>query len=177
MAATPDDEMLVEQVRTWFMKTEMDALFETAVAFADQHCDIFEPELGEHKHEYNTLHQQFTQLFEDKLNAFLASVGRRPEEFYVALKQCHAKNDERTKNMADLMFTCLDYEFFCMIMCERKQEKSKASAASAEVPRQLQVTVPEGVGPGMSVQITTPEGSLMQVIVPEGVGPGGSFIA
>lgn len=43
--------------------------------------------------------------------------------------------------------------------------------------RQLTVTVPPGVGPGETVQVTSPEGQLLQVQVPLGYGPGQQFIA
>merc|ERR1719401_1654179 len=42
-------------------------------------------------------------------------------------------------------------------------------------PAVLNVTVPEGVGPGSAMQVRTPEGTLVTVTVPEGIGPGGTF--
>lgn len=42
-------------------------------------------------------------------------------------------------------------------------------------PRQMQVTVPEGSGPGALVQVVTPEGTTVQTAVPQGATQGGVF--
>mmetsp|Transcript_49769 Transcript_49769/g.105997 ORF Transcript_49769/g.105997 Transcript_49769/m.105997 type:complete len:180 (-) Transcript_49769:13-552(-) len=123
------EEPLVNAVKKWFMETEMQALFESATEFADAHCEVFDPYLGEHKLEYTELHKQFRQLFEDKLNNFLASLGYSPEHFYLAFEKC-IDRDAETKGMADIMWCCLDYEFFCQIMCERKRERLGNSGAN-----------------------------------------------
>eukprot|EP00931_Biecheleriopsis_adriatica_P105926 TRINITY_DN80446_c0_g1_i1.p1 TRINITY_DN80446_c0_g1~~TRINITY_DN80446_c0_g1_i1.p1 ORF type:complete len:168 (+),score=55.78 TRINITY_DN80446_c0_g1_i1:28-504(+) len=129
MAATPEDNRIVEEVKNWFMCTEMEALVQTAVQFADANCAIFEPELGEHKLEYTRLHNEFKQLFEERLNGFLATIGTTPEAFYAAFEKC--AHTESASCMADLMYTCLQYEFFCQIMCERKRELEKEGAVPA----------------------------------------------
>eukprot|EP00435_Cladocopium_sp_Y103_P024245 s4367_g5.t3 len=119
------------KVKTWFTCTEMEALVQTAVQFADANCAIFEPELGEHKLVYTQLHNDFKQLFEDRLNSFLASIGATPEAFYVAFQK--AGHEGEVQTMAELMYTCLEYEFFCQIMCERKREL-EAQHASGLLP-------------------------------------------
>jgi len=48
---------------------------------------------------------------------------------------------------------------------------------TARPPRQMAVTVPEGVMPGQLVQIHTPEGQTLEVEVPLGYGPGSQFLA
>jgi hypothetical protein len=55
-----------------------------------------------------------------------------------------------------------------------------ASQAPAEAPvpadpAYLSVTVPEGVAPGMQLQVTCPDGQLVTADVPLGVGPGDVF--
>mmetsp|Transcript_112562 Transcript_112562/g.303895 ORF Transcript_112562/g.303895 Transcript_112562/m.303895 type:complete len:166 (-) Transcript_112562:153-650(-) len=116
------EKPLVDAVQKWFMESEMMTLFADASAFADLHCDVFELELKEHKLEYTALHNQFRQVFEDKLNGYLASIGYTPEHFYVAYEKC-VDRDSGTKTMGEIMWCCLEYEFFCQIMCERKREK------------------------------------------------------
>merc|ERR1712083_642930 len=39
----------------------------------------------------------------------------------------------------------------------------------------LNVTVPEGVGPGSAVTVNAPDGQVFEVIVPDGVGVGDTF--
>ena len=39
----------------------------------------------------------------------------------------------------------------------------------------MSVQVPQGMGPGMTLQVQTPSGQLMQVPIPQGFGPGMSF--
>lgn len=115
------DEQIVNAVQKWFLETEMEQLFFDATAFADQHCEVFEPALGEHKLVYKQLHEQFQQLFLDKLNAFLASIGQPMEAFEAAFEKL-VKKDAGAQTMAELMWCVLDYEFFCQLMCERKKE-------------------------------------------------------
>mmetsp|Transcript_52418 Transcript_52418/g.98340 ORF Transcript_52418/g.98340 Transcript_52418/m.98340 type:complete len:197 (-) Transcript_52418:53-643(-) len=125
VALTPEEDQLVQAVRDWFFTTEMETLFLEATAFADANCMVFEPELGEHKLVYTELHHQFRRLFEDKLTMYLISIGRSPEQFYAAFEKS-AQVDAGTENMADVMWTALDYEFFCQLMCERKRDLLKA---------------------------------------------------
>eukprot|EP00747_Dinoflagellata_sp_TGD_P166990 gnl/TRDRNA2_/TRDRNA2_190641_c0_seq1.p1 gnl/TRDRNA2_/TRDRNA2_190641_c0~~gnl/TRDRNA2_/TRDRNA2_190641_c0_seq1.p1 ORF type:complete len:143 (+),score=26.23 gnl/TRDRNA2_/TRDRNA2_190641_c0_seq1:36-431(+) len=122
-APTPDEQWLVNEVKQWFMESETEGLILTAYQFADQYCDVFEPDTGEHKLEYTQLHLMFRQLFEEKLNAFLAERAQTPEAFYEAFAKC-AKVDEATDGMADMMYCCLQYDFFCQVMCERKRDKA-----------------------------------------------------
>ncbi|CAE7772558.1 rab-6.1 [Symbiodinium sp. CCMP2456] len=119
---------LVEQVKIWFTCTEMEALVQTAVQFADAHCAVFEPELGEHKLEYTRLHNEFKQLFEDRLNAFLSSIGATPEAFYEAFEKIGTEEGGEVQGLAEIMYTCLQYDFFCQIMCERKREMEMQQA-------------------------------------------------
>merc|ERR1740129_105174 len=116
---TPEEASIVERVKQWFMGLEAEELVKTAYAFADANCHIFEPETGEHKLEYTYLHAQYRQLFEDQLNALLATHGWPPEAFYAAFEKM-AKVDAGTETMAELMWCCLEYEFFCQVMQERK---------------------------------------------------------
>jgi len=44
------------------------------------------------------------------------------------------------------------------------------------MPRQMQVMVPPGSGPGDMVQVVTPEGFTVQAVVPPGIPPGGAFL-
>merc|ERR1711974_162074 len=108
---------------------EMEGLFQQATAFADLHCDAFEPSPGgEHKLVYTDLHKQYVLLFEDRLGAFLHSLGGYTlEHFYAALPQCAAR-EPNAEMMAECMLLCLEYEFFCQLMCERKREKQQAQA-------------------------------------------------
>mmetsp|Transcript_24583 Transcript_24583/g.49871 ORF Transcript_24583/g.49871 Transcript_24583/m.49871 type:complete len:115 (+) Transcript_24583:53-397(+) len=112
------------------MGLEAEELIKLAYAFADQYCHLFEPELGEHKLVYTELHQQFRQLFENKLHEFLASLGYTPEAFYVAFEKC-AKVDAGTETMSELMYCCLQYEFFCQVMSERRADAMRQAAADA----------------------------------------------
>eukprot|EP00429_Kryptoperidinium_foliaceum_P021580 CAMPEP_0176132830 /NCGR_PEP_ID=MMETSP0120_2-20121206/67306_1 /TAXON_ID=160619 /ORGANISM="Kryptoperidinium foliaceum, Strain CCMP 1326" /LENGTH=214 /DNA_ID=CAMNT_0017468345 /DNA_START=32 /DNA_END=674 /DNA_ORIENTATION=- len=115
---------LVKAVIKWFTDTEMEGLFRDAAAFADMHCDVFEPDQEVHKLEYTELHKQYLQLFEDKLSAFLNSLGGYTlEHFFAALPKC-VKQDSEADMMAECMLCCLDYTFFCQLMCERKREKN-----------------------------------------------------
>ena len=41
--------------------------------------------------------------------------------------------------------------------------------------QQMQVTVPEGIGPGMPFMVNTPSG-LMQITCPQGVTAGGQML-
>lgn len=51
-----------------------------------------------------------------------------------------------------------------------------AQAVPAQpAPRQMQVQVPAGYGPGMALQVNTPSGPV-QVTIPEGFGPGTTFM-
>jgi hypothetical protein len=115
------DTQIVEAVKKWFMETEMEQLFHDAAAFADQHCEVFEPQVGEHKLVYTQLHEEYKQLFMDKLTAFLASLGQPLEAFEVAFEKM-IKRDADAQGMAELMYCALDYEFFCQLMSERKKE-------------------------------------------------------
>merc|ERR1719330_1898532 len=118
---TPEEVAIVERVKTWFMGLEAEGLVKTAFAFADANCHIFEPETREHKLEYTYLHAQYRQLFEEQLNVLLINEGWAPEAFYAAFEKM-AKADEGTQTMAELMWCCLEYEFFCQVMQERKTE-------------------------------------------------------
>ncbi|CAE7658682.1 cfap36 [Symbiodinium pilosum] len=126
---SPQERELVEQVKTWFTCTEMEALVQTAVHFADANCAVFEPELGEHKLEYTRLHNEFKQLFEDRLNGFLSSIGATPEAFYEAFQKIGKEEGGEVQGLAEIMYTCLQYDFFCQIMCERKREMEMQQAA------------------------------------------------
>mmetsp|Transcript_56542 Transcript_56542/g.106048 ORF Transcript_56542/g.106048 Transcript_56542/m.106048 type:complete len:159 (+) Transcript_56542:79-555(+) len=128
MSVSPEQRSIVEQVKIWFTCTEMEALVHTAVQFADANCGIFEPELGEHKLEYTRLHNEFKQLFEDRLNAFLASIGATPEAFYEAFELI-GREEGDVQGLAEIMYTCLQYDFFCQIMCERKRELESQQAS------------------------------------------------
>ncbi|CAE7943793.1 rab-6.1 [Symbiodinium sp. KB8] len=116
MDVSPQQRELVEQVKIWFTCTEMEALVQTAVQFADAHCAVFEPELGEHKLEYTRLHNEFKQLFEDRLNAFLSSVGATPEAFYDAFEKIGTEEGGEVQGLAEIMYTCLQYDFFCQVV-------------------------------------------------------------
>mmetsp|Transcript_60261 Transcript_60261/g.111753 ORF Transcript_60261/g.111753 Transcript_60261/m.111753 type:complete len:170 (-) Transcript_60261:96-605(-) len=117
---------LVEAVRTWFLETEMQQLFEAATAFADAHCDVFDLDREDHKLEYTDLHKQYNQLFENKLDTYLRSIGYTQAHFEYAFEK-RLKFDEEAQFMGQLMYCALDYEFFCQLMCERKREKLKAT--------------------------------------------------
>ena len=41
----------------------------------------------------------------------------------------------------------------------------------------MQVQVPQGMGPGMALQVATPDGQTVQLVIPDGVGPGMMFQA
>eukprot|EP00404_Azadinium_spinosum_P005175 CAMPEP_0180462652 /NCGR_PEP_ID=MMETSP1036_2-20121128/24519_1 /TAXON_ID=632150 /ORGANISM="Azadinium spinosum, Strain 3D9" /LENGTH=184 /DNA_ID=CAMNT_0022469439 /DNA_START=1 /DNA_END=554 /DNA_ORIENTATION=- len=175
----PAERELVEQVRTWFMESQFEALTQEAYRFADLHCHLFEPELGEHKLVYTDLHRQFRQLFEDTLNAFLASLGSTPEAFEVAFEKCVKREVGGADIMAELMYCVMEYEFFCQVMAERKRDKQReeqAAQALAPALAEEAATVPEGVSPGQAVEVMTPEGMAVQVVVPEGVAPGEAFL-
>mmetsp|Transcript_88103 Transcript_88103/g.244559 ORF Transcript_88103/g.244559 Transcript_88103/m.244559 type:complete len:133 (+) Transcript_88103:91-489(+) len=124
---TAGEAAVVEAVKQWFMRDAPEELVQTAAAFADQHCDIFEPHLGEHKLVYTELHKQYRQIFEDKLNTYLAALGCTPEAFYAAFEK-YGKVDRGTQEMGELMYCCLEYEFFCQVMSERKAEAVKRAA-------------------------------------------------
>eukprot|EP00929_Paragymnodinium_shiwhaense_P015684 TRINITY_DN123786_c0_g1_i1.p1 TRINITY_DN123786_c0_g1~~TRINITY_DN123786_c0_g1_i1.p1 ORF type:complete len:191 (-),score=37.20 TRINITY_DN123786_c0_g1_i1:98-670(-) len=117
---TDEEVQLVQAVRTWFMQTEMEQHFKDAEAFADRHCHVFDLSSMEHKLEYTELHHKFQNFFEEKLNLFLGTIGRTPEEFYIAFQKC-AKTDDKADQMAEIMTIAMDYEFFCQIMAEKKR--------------------------------------------------------
>ncbi|CAE7251959.1 cfap36 [Symbiodinium natans] len=153
MDVSPQQRELVEQVKIWFTCTEMEALVQTAVQFADANCSVFEPELGEHKLEYTRLHNEFKQLFEDRLNSFLSSIGATPEAFYEAFEKIGREEGGDVQGLAEIMYTCLQYEFFCQIMCERKREMEIQQAAGVPpapppVPGGYGDTRVEGYGAG-----------------------------
>jgi len=50
------------------------------------------------------------------------------------------------------------------------------AAPAAVAPVQMQVTVPEGSGPGSMLQLTTPDGRTVQVKVPEGTNAGETML-
>eukprot|EP01043_Picozoa_sp_COSAG02_P011681 COSAG02_NODE_435_length_22393_cov_18.805643_1_plen_133_part_00 len=73
----------------------------------------------------------------------------------------------------------------CML-CKKKKPAGSGStdskvAVSTTIPQQpiattmMQVTCPQGVAVGQSIQITTPAGQSLQVSVPAGVAPGSVF--
>ena len=49
------------------------------------------------------------------------------------------------------------------------------SAASAPAPSTIRVAVPEGAGPGTTVQAQAPDGRTVQAVVPPGLAPGSLF--
>ena len=74
-----------------------DELAQEAFAFADQHFQSFEVlESGEHQLENKQLHNQFNEIFELRLDEYLAAKGIAPQTFYEVLEERTAADSEST---------------------------------------------------------------------------------
>lgn len=124
---------VIQAVNAWF--TENEGLVGIAYEFADQHCHIFDQHSETHKLEYTELHHQFRDLFEQKLNEYLASEELEPEAFHLVLAKA-IRVDPEAENMGQMLLAVMDYEFFCQVMVERKNAADEAAAAEGYTAEQ-----------------------------------------
>ena len=54
--------------------------------FANEHAHIIDNSTEENKLEYTTIYNEFQQIFEEKLTAYIESKGSNIKEFYDALR-------------------------------------------------------------------------------------------
>ncbi|CAK4649327.1 hypothetical protein LEN26_015551 [Aphanomyces euteiches] len=99
--------------------------------FADNHCDIFDVESEEMQLEYTDLYQQFTKLFEDKIEEFIEAQGSSVKEFYKLVKKAHDKDPHGTiATYSRMLVATTDFDVFVLMMKQAKQAKVEAKRES-----------------------------------------------
>jgi hypothetical protein len=114
-------EQIVEHILNF-----QEELGQEAFAFADQHFQDFEVmESGEHQLQNKQLHNQFTEIFELRLNDYLAAKEIAPQTFYNVLEEQTAADSKSTALLLQSLRIATDYDFFIEVMRERKDTLRK----------------------------------------------------
>eukprot|EP00434_Breviolum_minutum_P031301 symbB.v1.2.027681.t1/scaffold2853.1/size68855/9 len=149
---------------------------------------------GSHPLLWTLRHQEYTNIFESQLEKILSEIGMTRESFQSAMQHLHDVRETLGDNAEDLdsfltsLTAAADYDTFLKVMLNdglRQQEAGILAAAPGS--QQIQVTIPDGLGPtapdadyrsGYPPAQTLPveyQGYRYQVPIPSGYGPGMSF--
>lgn len=138
---------------------------------------------GSHPLLWTLRHQEYTNIFESQLEKTLSEIGMTRESFQSTMQHLHEVRETLGESAEDLdsfltsLTAAADYDTFL-------KEAGILAAAPGE---QIQVTVPDGLGPvapdadyrsGYPPVQTMPveyQGYRYQVPIPSGYGPGMSF--
>mmetsp|Transcript_4489 Transcript_4489/g.10437 ORF Transcript_4489/g.10437 Transcript_4489/m.10437 type:complete len:195 (-) Transcript_4489:94-678(-) len=137
---------------------------------------------GSHPIEWQLQHKKYKKMYEARLLRTLELSDAGAEEFMSYLEQCneHYANDPGFRQLMASLTVSEDYEAFLQVMfaavrenweAEQPERPPEAEAAPSMQVHEVDVTIPEGVGPGMAISIEY-LGLAHQVAVPEGFGPG-----
>jgi len=119
MSSSASNEELLAKVEEYLLGDEAFATeFEK---FAQAHCSIFE-DTEENKLDYMNIYQQFTDLFNQRVEAFIQKAGSTPEKFVSVVES--APSDTFVTQMI-LSITSFD-QFKRMMLDEKKRKKSKS---------------------------------------------------
>lgn len=62
-----------------------------------------------------------------------------------------------------------------LVLKQGGMPKPQIGAAVAKQPEYIQVTLPQGVYSGQTIQVAAPDGRLNEIVIPSGFGPGSTF--
>ncbi|KDO28808.1 hypothetical protein SPRG_20012 [Saprolegnia parasitica CBS 223.65] len=111
---------IVDKVIAFFF--ENDEFCATFERFADKHCDIFDPDADEMQLEYTDVYNQFTKLFETKIEEFIESQGSSVAEFYDLVRKAHEKDPHGTIAIYSRMLVATsDFDVFVLMMKQTKE--------------------------------------------------------
>ncbi|EQC32085.1 hypothetical protein SDRG_10281 [Saprolegnia diclina VS20] len=111
---------IVDKVIAFFF--ENDEFCATFERFADKHCDIFDPDADEMQLEYTDVYNQFTTLFETKIEEFIESQGSSVAEFYDLVRKAHEKDPHGTIAIYSRMLVATsDFDVFVLMMKQTKE--------------------------------------------------------
>jgi ADP-ribosylation factor 2-binding protein len=118
MSSSPSNEELLSKVEEYLLGDESFAAeFES---FARDNCSIFD-NTEENKLEYMTIYQQFTELFNQRVEAFIKKAGSTPEKFVSVVES--SPSDTFVTQMI-LSITSFD-QFKLMMLDEKKKKANK----------------------------------------------------
>lgn len=139
---------------------------------------------GSHPLEWTNYHSEYREMFERRLSEILQASGQNPHEVrnFVAFLHHHARQievsfiyDGLQPGDLDMFMQWLtsseDYDAFLSVMLTAAREQPAALELSHGQPQEVEVVVPEGVGPGQTFTVEY-LGVSYEVAVPEGFGPG-----
>ncbi len=105
--------------------------------FGRDHAQVFEDALDakadvEHKLEYSALHQEYMQLFESKIEAFIEQEGSTITDFYSECqdiledKHCALFEEDENKWFVEMLTAVTDYSaFFELMVAKARRMQSK----------------------------------------------------
>lgn len=114
------DQGILQKVEEFLM--DDDKIGEDFEKFATDNCDIFE-DTEENKLEYMDIYKKFTDLFNERIEAFITKNNSTLEEFVAACE--NASNEEGDENFAvQLILSITSFEAFKEMMVHQKKVKS-----------------------------------------------------
>eukprot|EP00930_Biecheleria_cincta_P103618 TRINITY_DN95633_c0_g1_i1.p1 TRINITY_DN95633_c0_g1~~TRINITY_DN95633_c0_g1_i1.p1 ORF type:complete len:198 (+),score=41.47 TRINITY_DN95633_c0_g1_i1:29-622(+) len=158
------DPKFSEEVET-FVNLHID---DFAVATVDGSCPI----------SWTMLHRKYKKLYEDQLQRALDECGADVTEFMDYMSACgeHYGDDPNFKALLAALTASQEFEAFQQVMFAAVRDNWAPDEGAAPPPPDAQnhavdVTVPEGYGPGTTMAVAY-LGLTHQVVVPEDVTPG-----
>jgi hypothetical protein len=116
---------LITKVQKYFY--EDPAFAKTFEDFVSNECEIIDLETEEYKLEYTTVYNKYKNLFEEKMEDYIDTLGSTIYEFYNALKN---KSDEDPDGVysvfGQILVSVTDFDIFMIMMREMAQSKAKA---------------------------------------------------
>mmetsp|Transcript_109666 Transcript_109666/g.244891 ORF Transcript_109666/g.244891 Transcript_109666/m.244891 type:complete len:213 (-) Transcript_109666:10-648(-) len=172
-----------------FKESSFQADLQTFVAERAQAFAVACPD-GSHPLVWTQFHDQYRHMFDSQLESVLERVGINAEDFQefcgwlreyqVALgEDFEFEGGVRGRDVEpflDALVSSESYEAFLTVMFTEVQRQQQLSLQAAPAPQEIEVTVPEGIGPGQVIAVEY-LGSHYELVVPEGVGPGMAFRA
>mmetsp|Transcript_102865 Transcript_102865/g.320519 ORF Transcript_102865/g.320519 Transcript_102865/m.320519 type:complete len:191 (+) Transcript_102865:48-620(+) len=132
---------------------------------------------GSHPIDWTMQHKKYKKMYESQLQKALDSNGADATDFMGYMQQCQDAygSDPNFQSVLTTLTRSEDYNSFLQLMFQAVRDNWEPDPAVPEPAgfqvHQVDVAVPEGVGPGMLLPIEY-LGLIHQVAVPDGFGPG-----
>jgi hypothetical protein len=116
---------LIDRVQKYFYEDE--EFTKTFENFVKAECDVIDLQSEEYKLAYTEVYEKYKILFEDKLEAFIASQGCSSLDFYKALKEASDNDPESAHTVfGQILVAVVDFDIFMVMMREMAQSSSRA---------------------------------------------------
>ncbi|TYZ67206.1 hypothetical protein PybrP1_001391 [[Pythium] brassicae (nom. inval.)] len=113
------DDLIGKVIAFFFDDDEFAQTFER---FAESRCLSFDLDSDEMKLEYTAIYNEFVELFESKLEAYIVSQGSTTNEFYRLVRQAYANDRESSVVLcSEILVATADFDVFVLMMKQTKE--------------------------------------------------------